>query len=278
MRKKKHEEHENAERWLISYADFITLLFAFFVVMYSTSAINEGKLRAVADAINAAFNPFITLSATNIRLTNAQVGEQMFEVDLKLYIKIRDTIEFIDAGQRKITVERDRRGVIIRIADTLVFETGQAEILAQHRPLLDKIAALLAELPNTIQVEGHTDNLPIKTSHYPSNWELSAARATNIVRYFIEQRGLDPQRFAVGGYGEFRPIASNESAAGRAKNRRVDIVVLQPHDAPLSGAGDLAAGAGRDPNAGLPAAPRALANDAFSELPLAGDGSPQPAR
>lgn len=237
MRKKKHEEHENAERWLISYADFITLLFAFFVVMYATSSVNEGKLRAVADAINSAFNPFVTLSSTNIRLTEARIGTEMFDIDIKRYIKIQETVEVIDPGKNNITVSRDRRGLIIRVADTLVFETGRAEILSPHRPMLDKIAELLAEIPNQVHVEGHTDNLPIRTPQFPSNWELSLSRAATIARYFIEQRSLDPRRFSVGGNGEFRPIASNNTPEGQAKNRRVDIVVLQtPKPLPAEGA------------------------------------------
>jgi chemotaxis protein MotB len=227
VRKKKHEEHENAERWLISYADFITLLFAFFVVMYSTASVNQGKLRAVADSMSTAFNPLVTLSATNIRLVETRSGVEMIDIDLKRFFKIQEAVEIIDAGKKTITVSRDRRGLIIRVADSLVFETGRAELLPQHGPMLDKIAELLAEIPNQIHVEGHTDNVPIRTPQFPSNWELSASRAATFARYFIEQRSLDPRRVSVGGNGEFRPIASNNTPEGQAKNRRVDIVVLQ---------------------------------------------------
>ncbi|MFZ5861406.1 MAG: flagellar motor protein MotB [Nitrospirota bacterium] len=227
MKKQKPEEPENHERWLISYADFITLLFAFFVVMYSTSSVNAGKLRAVADAMNSAFNPFVTLSATNIRLMESRIGTEMFDVDMKRYFKIQETVRLIDAGKSNITVAKDSRGLVIRISDTLVFEPGRADILPQNSELLDRVAALLAEIPNQIIVEGHTDNVPIRTPQFPSNWELAVARATTIVRYFVEHRTIDPQRIAIGGYGEFRPIAWNDTPEGRAKNRRVDIVVLQ---------------------------------------------------
>jgi chemotaxis protein MotB len=235
MRKKKEEEHENAERWLISYADFITLLFAFFVVMYSTSSINQGKLRAVADAINSAFNPYVTLSATNIRLMESRVGTEMFDIDMKRYFKIQVTVRLIDAGKNNITVARDSRGLIIRISDTMVFAPGRADILPQNRDLLNRIAELLAEVPNQIIVEGHTDNVPIHTPQFPTNWELSVARATTIVRYFVEQRAIDAERISVGGYGEFRPIAWNDTPEGRVKNRRVDIVVLQTPRTPAAG-------------------------------------------
>ncbi|MBI3608248.1 MAG: OmpA family protein [Nitrospirae bacterium] len=262
MRKKKHEEHENAERWLISYADFITLLFAFFVVMYATSSVNQGKLRAVADAINSAFNPFVTLSSTNIRLTEARIGTEMFDIDIKRYIKIQETVEVMDAGKKTITVSRDRRGLIIRVADTLVFETGRAEILPQHGPMLDKIAELLAEIPNQVHVEGHTDNVPIRTPQFPSNWELSANRAATIVRYFVEQRSLDPRRFSVGGNGEFRPIASNNTPEGQAKNRRVDIVVLQtPKPLPAEGASENSGEESHDPSAVPSPGPGATVDD-----------------
>lgn len=228
MRKKKEEEHENQERWLISYADFITLLFAFFVVMYSTSSVHEGKYRAVADSVNEAFHPVIALSSSNIRLTSKQSGTAMFDTGLRLFFKHRKMEEEVrtmdPSGQ--ISLVKDRRGTVIRIENSLAFETGQAEILPGFSEKLDKIADLIAALPNPVQVEGHTDNIPIKTPAYPSNWELSTGRAMSIVRYFVDRHAMDPQRFSVAGYGEFRPIDTNDSPEGRAKNRRVEIVVI----------------------------------------------------
>lgn len=228
MRKKKEEEHENGERWLISYADFITLLFAFFVTMYSTSSVHEGKLRAVADSVNEAFHPYISLSSSSIRLTQKQAGPDMFDPGLKLFFKYRKMEEEVrtmdPSGQ--ISLIKDRRGTVIRVGDGLAFETGKAEILRDFGQKLDKIADLIAALPSSVQVEGHTDNIPVKTSAYPSNWELSTARAMSIVRYFVDRHSMDPQRFSVSGYGEFRPIDTNDSPEGRAKNRRVEIVIL----------------------------------------------------
>ena len=228
MRKKKEEEHENQERWLISYADFITLLFAFFVVMYSSSSVHEGKYRAVADSVNEAFHPVIALSSSNIRLTSKQSGTAMFDTGLKLFFKYRKMEEEVRAmdPSGQISLIKDRRGTVIRIENSLAFETGQAEILPVFSEKLDKIAELIAALPNPVQVEGHTDNIPIKTPVYPSNWELSTARAMSIVRYFVDRHAMDPQRFSVSGYGEFRPIGTNDSPEGRAKNRRVEIVVI----------------------------------------------------
>lgn len=228
MRKKKEEEHENQERWLISYADFITLLFAFFVVMYSTSSVHEGKYRAVADGVNEAFHPVISLSSSNIRLTTKQSGADMFDPGLKLFFKYKKLEEEVKKmnGTGNIDFIKDRRGRVIRIGDSLAFNTGQAEILPEFSEKLDKIADHIAALPNPVQVEGHTDNIPIRTPVYPSNWELSTARATSIIRYFVERHSMDPQRFSVAGYGEFRPIDTNNTPEGQAKNRRVEIVIL----------------------------------------------------
>ena len=227
MRKKKHEEHENMERWLVSYADFITLLFAFFVVMYSTSSVNEGKFRAVADAINSAFNPFITLSSTDIRLTDKQSASSMIDIGIRIYFKkIEEEIKKMNVDQ-KINVVKDQRGVVIRVVDNLAFDTGQAEILPEFAQKLDAVAKVIIPLPNSIQIEGHTDNLPIKTPVYPSNWELSTSRAASIARYLVERSRMDPQRLSVAGYGEFRPLAPNDNPEGRAKNRRVEIVILK---------------------------------------------------
>ena len=228
MRKKKEEEHENGERWLISYADFITLLFAFFVTMYSTSSVHEGKYRAVADSVNEAFHPYVSLSSSNIRLTSKQSGPDMFDPGLKLffkYKKMEDEVKAMDPSG-KIKVIIDKRGRVIRIDEGLAFEGGKAEILPEFREKLDKIADLIAALPNQVQVEGHTDNIPINTPAFPSNWGLSTARAMSMVNYFVDRHAMDPQRFSVSGYGEFRPIDTNDSPEGRAKNRRVEIVIL----------------------------------------------------
>lgn len=234
MRKKKMEEHENLERWLISYADFITLLFAFFVVMYSISAINEGKLRTVSEAINAAFNPFIAFSSTNIKITREQSSTEIFKVDMNLYLQVVPQIKKIDETGQRIKVVKDRRGIVIRIADNVIFETGRAEVLTEAEAALDKIAGLIRNKPNPILIEGHTDNIPIRTAAYPSNWELSTARAVSVMRYFTERKEFEPDRFSVAGYAEYRPVASNDTLEGRAANRRVDIVLLNDSPQPAA--------------------------------------------
>ncbi len=223
MSKKKHEEHENHERWLVSYADFITLLFAFFVVMYSTSSVNEGKFRAVSDSAQAAFNPS-NLTAKKIEIGpkfssgNRQTGKVEYIAAIKSVMK-----EFEQS--KKLVVFQNSRGIVIRITDTALFDSGNAEIKSEAVEAIDSLAGVMSNIRKDIQIEGHTDNIPINSPMYPSNWELSSSRATSIVRRFVNM-GLEPSRLTAIGYGEYRPIADNDTDEGRGKNRRVDIVVL----------------------------------------------------
>ncbi|MBI5191927.1 MAG: OmpA family protein [Nitrospirae bacterium] len=226
-KKKKHEEHENHERWLVSYADFITLLFAFFVTMYSTSSVNEGKYRAVSDSAQAAFNP------SNYKSKRIDVGPNMQASEKKQYqvekiVAIREVLKELQVKE-KIHVFNDKRGIIIRITDTAIFDSGSAEIRKDALESVDGLIGVLSSMSENLQVEGHTDNLPIKSPIYPSNWELSSARATSIVRRFIAD-GIDPKRLTAIGYGEYRPLADNDTEENRVKNRRVDIVVLTTSD------------------------------------------------
>ncbi len=223
MPKKKHEDHENHERWLVSYADFITLLFAFFVVMYSTSSINEGKYRAVSESAQAAFNP------------SSQTAKKI-EVGPKLSSgsKPQGKVEYIAAikgvmkdfeKSKKLVIFQNSRGIVIRVTDTALFDSGKAEIKSDAVEAIDNLAGVLTKIRKDIQIEGHTDDIPINSPLYPSNWELSSSRATSIVRRFVNM-GMEPSRLTAIGYSEFRPIAANDTPEGRSKNRRVDIVVL----------------------------------------------------
>ncbi len=232
-KKKKHEEHENHERWLVSYADFITLLFAFFVVMYSVSSTNEGKLRAAADSISQAFNPIVSMSASPVRI-DPKISEQNLNIitpDFKVYQKLKEALaESGDWGDR-IQVTIEKRGIVIRVADTVIFDTGKSEIRSEAKEVLGTVGRIISAMNNHVRVEGHTDNIPIKTVHYPSNWELSTDRASGIVRYFIDESKMEPDRLSAGGYAEFKPLAGNDTPDGRARNRRVDIVILNEQEA-----------------------------------------------
>ena len=244
-RKPKHEEHENHERWLVSYADFITLLFAFFVVMYSVSSVNEGKFRVVAQSIIAALNPHINLSSSNVKASPLSDGERAstrtLTIDLGLYTQLNESITRVTGSGKTgaagkaggIVIAPGERGIVVSIADSMAFESGKAVLLPEAREALIQLSSVLKDFPHQLRVEGHTDNVPIHTEQFASNWELSAMRAVNIARFLAEEAHLAPGRLAASGYGEFHPIASNGTAEGRAQNRRVEIVILktiQPDD------------------------------------------------
>ncbi len=253
-RKPKHEEHENHERWLVSYADFITLLFAFFVVMYAISSVNEGKYRVLSSALVTAFShPQRTVEpiqyGTPLRSPIIQHDALLKDenivsrvgVDHKIMPspkelaemeKIADEIEYnlkdlID--KELITVTRTNLGLEIEIKSNILFASGVAVLSLQAISPLKKIAAILSKTPNDINVEGYTDNVPISTPSFPSNWELSAARAASVVRLFT-QTGIDPTRLKAIGFAEHQPIADNATELGRSKNRRVTIMVLNKPD------------------------------------------------
>ena len=259
-RKKKPEEHENLERWLVSYADFITLLFAFFTTMYAISSVDAQKMGRMVLSMQAAFssaifpasNSKIGLSNSgampppqssalfnsvvkNKELSKAQKMLQKLKTQDLVRIKrenlarIKQDLTHIimdDALKDKVKIVIKSRGIVVSLAEAGFFDSGKAVVKKDSLPLLDKIANYLKGLPNFIRVEGHTDNVPIHTSRFPSNWELSTARATYIVSYFIRNHGFDPRKLSAAGYGEYHPIDTNSTTEGRAKNRRVDIVIL----------------------------------------------------
>jgi chemotaxis protein MotB len=228
-RKKKHEEHENLERWLVSYADFITLLFAFFVVMYSLSSVNEGKFRAMSDSIAAAFAP--KPPASNIIALGPNVmTDKTFRPQVENLAKLKEALGKLEQ-EGKVHIFQNSRGTVVRIVDTVLYESGKADLFPQAVEVLRQIVGVIGPIPNPIRVEGYTDNIPIHTAVFPSNWELSSARAISIVKQFI-QDGMEPLRLEAVGYGEYRPIDSNSSPEGQAKNRRVDIVILNPDASP----------------------------------------------
>lgn len=256
-RRKKHEEHVNHERWLVSYADFITLLFAFFVVMYSISSVNEGKYRVLSDTLEAVF------SETPRSIDPIQVGEirrgygeqsagpgssgaelPSNEIELpaiERYIPPpvpEDVIQTIDDISKQfnsaladmiesedISIKQGEDWLELEIKSNVLFESGESRLENKAVPVVGKIATILNTSANPIQVEGFTDNNPINTPKFPSNWELSAARAASVV-HLLNRYGVEPSRMSAIGYGEFKPIADNATEAGRQKNRRVVLVVL----------------------------------------------------
>jgi chemotaxis protein MotB len=216
---------DNPDRWLVSYADFVTLLFAFFVVMYAISQINEGKYRLLSDAMLQAFKPQAapTRKPDDVRLPNSPVPPQdqrMQEIARELTNALGDLIQ---GGQVRVT--ESGLGIAVEINASVLFDSGRAELAEQGLAPLSALARVLAPLPNDIQVEGHTDNVPIATAQFPSNWELSAARAGSVVRLF-NATGVASVRLVAVGYADTRNIAVNDTAEGRSRNRRVTVMIL----------------------------------------------------
>jgi chemotaxis protein MotB len=264
-RKKKHEEHVNAEAWAIPYGDLVTLLFALFTVMYAVSSVNEGKFRVLSDSMIAAFRgapkslqpvnigdkqpgkggdkPLVGIAPTALmkikeitkdgqlapRALNAN-GNPPESQDapgalIRMERAVQDAMQaLIDANL--VTVHRENMWLEIEVNTDILFPSGAAGFASSAEPVLDKLADVLKAFPNPIRVEGHTDDRPVHTAAYPSNWELSAARAASVVHQFTKQ-GIDPLRLEIVGFGEFHPRQPNTTAEGRNANRRVAILVLE---------------------------------------------------
>jgi chemotaxis protein MotB len=235
MSKKKHEEHENHERWLVSYADFITLLFAFFVVMYSISSVNEGKFRTVSDSIKAALNPIVSPASTAVPFTIGQnkavtVNPTIESAKEPAVRRLREIMRSLkNQTQLEITQlqELTNGDIVLTLPDTVLFHAGESVLQPAARPFLQAIGEVLIELDRHVRVEGHTDNVPIGTAQFPSNWELSATRAVTVVRALSEQYGVQSDHLTAVGHADSRSITDNLTPESRAKNRRVEIVVLE---------------------------------------------------
>lgn len=242
------ETGQNRERWLISYADFITLLFAFFVVMYAVSSVNEGKYKVLSETLTGVFN------VPQRALEPVPVGEEVSRVRPSPDQVIPSPVARVPADQEEIdrirgeqleaiadqlsgefgelmtqgvvSLNRSEAWVELTLRNSLLFGSGDAEPHYDAFPVIERIAAILAEGDNAIRVEGFTDDLPIRTTRYPSNWELSAARASAVVR-MLAMEGVDPVRMAAVGYGAWQPVARNDTEDGRRRNRRVVLMISQ---------------------------------------------------
>lgn len=234
MNKKRRssEKKENSERWLLTYSDLITLLMIFFVVMYALSNVDANKFRAISDALSKALggggnmvqiHPGPSPEATPFDLGNSASREesQMEEISqqIKEYLKNNNL-------SAKVSVATEERGVVVSFQDPVFFPSGSAEIIPSAVPVIQNVGRIILQIANNVRVEGHTDNVPINNASFPSNWELSSARATRIVKELIRVE-FPPGRLSATGYGEYRPRAANDTEENRQLNRRVDIVVLR---------------------------------------------------
>lgn len=239
-RRKYQEEHENHERWLVSYADFITLLFAFFVVMYAISSLNEGKYRVLSNSLTGAFGKLLVVpQPTESAIPDPKIkldplpiekrkhNEQMQRERERMTTMAKDIMNLLEPLVRdgKVRVSQSSRGITVEINASLLFAPGDANLNADSIQALKAIAGVLKNDNHAIQIEGHTDNLPIKNPVFPSNWELSAVRASTVARLFTET-GVDEFRVTAIGQGAKLPVDDNRTAEGRARNRRVSIQIL----------------------------------------------------
>ena len=252
-RKKLQEDHENHERWLVSYADFITLLFAFFVVMYALSSVNEGKYRVLSDSLVSAFQQpptsdklvqMQTKYSEILQGTGKPVGKAVdqqpgetperkaaAEKMKKVAKNVLDAMQpLIKSGQVKVT--QSPKGVTVEINASTLFNSGDAVLQPKSVDTLSAVAQVLSTTDSPIQVEGHTDNIPINSPAYPSNWELSSARAGSVVRLFTEM-GVPGARMVAIGYADNRPLDTNATPDGRTRNRRVNVLILNEVEGPV---------------------------------------------
>lgn len=226
LRRRKHsEDKENLDRWLLTYADLITLLLAFFVVMYSMSRIDNKKFGQVSDALNT-----ILKGGTSVlrnQQEQAKDGHGLLNLGNLRMVQQKIDDKFRQLGRPDVLqTELTERGLVVHILESTLFDQGSAELKSRALEVLDLVAQELVGRPNHIRIEGHTDDAPIRTAIYPSNWELSSARATAVVRYFTENHTILSDHISALGYGEYRPVAPNNSIENRASNRRVDVVIL----------------------------------------------------
>lgn len=239
-RKKKHEEHID-ESWLIPYADLLTLLLALFLVLYAMSSVDQHKFQELKEALNSIFSGGVGMMVSDKGLT--EMDNNPFQnnpppnyvtEDRTLRQSQKQMEAYLEEQGMKglITTRLTDLGLMITIQDMAFFDSGEATLKPESVLLIEYIGTLLENVDNSIQIGGHTDSLPIRTSQYPSNWELSTDRASNVLQVLLRNPKQDPQRFCVVGFGQYKPVDTNDTPEGRQRNRRVEIMVLRQHTWP----------------------------------------------
>jgi chemotaxis protein MotB len=298
-RRRQRATHANHERWLVSYADFITLLFAFFVVLYASSQVDKKKVGKLALAIQVAFQemgvfqasttevpidvtepmPFSTAQAIDNTERTASVALIASRPDGSLsggaensdLAQLQAQLETVlapEISQKGVAMRGEPDGLVISLREAGFFESGSAKMKTASEPAFDRIASMLRAGDYRLRIEGHTDNAPIHNSQFPSNWELSTSRATEIVRLLIVRDGFVPDRLSAAGFAEFHPVSSNRTVEGRGANRRVDIIILSKPvpAAATAGVGD------RTPEAQTPTPATAAPGNLLKPSPAAAKG------
>lgn len=241
-KKKGHDKEPNHERWLVSYGDFITLLFAVFVTLYAMSQTDKKKVEEVIAGMRDSFGYSSTSPGSKLNVIDSSainvfpsLGRQSppgrgkgkgGEHDFRSTKAAIEAYLMKARAQQKVSVSLSRRGLVVSLKEAGFFDSGSATLKQSSYALLNDVIHSLASYSNAIRIEGHTDNIPISSRSFPTNWELSTARATNVLQYLASQVDFEPGRMCAAGYGQYRPVADNASDEGRSKNRRVDIVLL----------------------------------------------------
>jgi chemotaxis protein MotB len=234
--KKRQKPHSNQERWLVSYADFMTLLFAFFVVLYSSSQVDKTRMASLSNAITAGFQELgvgagsggarVVIPGTTPTpfVPSAHSGESAEVIRHKLESGLAE-----DLDRNTVSLRDTSEGLVLSLREVGFFDSGSATLRANSMDTFDRIGTVLTADTSNLRIEGHTDNVPIHTLQFHSNWELSSARATEVIRLLLTRENIGPQRLSAAGYAEYHPVADNSTDDGRRLNRRVDIVILAPH-------------------------------------------------
>lgn len=251
----KKDKQNGAPKWMVTYSDMITLILVFFILLFSMSQIDLVKFEAISESFRNRmvfdFSPSpVPMENPTENTSDLESGKESNEFSTPTQLPnvndrdkedtvedekedtlsnlIEDVEEFLDEEElhNVITANRTERGVVLVMQESILFDSGEAVILETGEPFLKKIGKLLSEIPNNVKVEGHTDSVPMSSYRYPSNWELSGARASSVIRYLLNEYSVDPARFSLAGFGETEPVKSNDSKGNRQKNRRVEIVIL----------------------------------------------------
>lgn len=212
-RKRKNSDVTESNQWINTYSICITVILTFFILLFCITSKEQKKFTSVSTKQN-------DVSSIVGQENQADPSQQhtMYEI-------VKDYVNN-NSMKNDVEVQDDDMGVIIQIRDSVLFKSAKADLIPEAKTLLEKISKLMSGMKNNIKIEGHTDNVPINTFKFESNWELSTSRAVNVLRYFIEDKKLDPKRFGAEGYGEYRPLVNNDTPENRAKNRRINIVIL----------------------------------------------------
>lgn len=239
-RKKHHAEHHEEhmdESWLVPYSDILTLLLALFIVLFASAQVDQKKFEQIAQAFNSAFNsgsPWVMEGNKNpVQGQPAASGDSKEQAYLQENVQLLEVKKTLDKYIQESNLTGDLQtvltedGLIVRIKDSAIFPSGNAEMLPESRRFGAAIAKMLVPLQQKVTVSGHTDNVPINTREFPSNWDLSSKRALNFMKFLLTQENLQPERFSAIGYGEYRPVVANDTTDGRAKNRRVEVLILR---------------------------------------------------